>query len=140
MNLQNEHLVEREAWAAWQRSQKPAESTKVTQDGSGKVAQKTVQHTVGDPRYLDQIHKCITARRALLGLDAPTRIAPTSPDGETTYHTHVMMEIMRIAEQAKEGPVVIDTAYVEEEIQKAIAEETLGDSSQSEEATDDNNE
>ena len=130
-------LLEGEAWAAWQRSQEPAESTRVTQDGSGKVAQKIVQHPIGDPRFLDQVLKCIAARRALLGLDAPTRIAPTSPDGETAYHTHVMIELMRIAEQAGEGPTVIDAEHVEREVQAAIAAREPGDPRQLEEPTPD---
>ena len=130
-------LLEREAWAAWRRSQQPAESTKVVQDRSGKRAHKTVQHQVGDPRYLEQIHKCITARRALLGLDAPTRIAPTSPDGEEAYHSHVMMEIMRIAEESKEGPVVIDAEFVEQQVQGAIVHQILDDSEQSKETDHD---
>jgi len=28
----------------------------------------------GDPRFLDQVNKCITHRRALLGLDSPLGI------------------------------------------------------------------
>lgn len=120
--LQKLDLLEREAWAAWERSQQPAESTKVTQDGSGKVAQKTVQHQDGDPRYLDQVHKAIAARRALLGLDAPTRIAPTSPDGETSYHAHVMAELMRIAEASKDGPTVIDAEFVRRQIEGAAVQ------------------
>ncbi len=87
--LQKLDLLEREAWAAWKRSQEPAESTKVVQDGSGKRAQKTVEHPVGDPRYLEQVQKCIAARRALLGLDAPTRIAPVMPNGEEPFRLAV---------------------------------------------------
>lgn len=119
--IQKIDLLEREAWAAWERSQEPQESTKVTQDGSSKRAQKTVEHPIGDPRYLEQVHKCIAARRALLGLDAPVRVAPTSPDGETAYHSHVMLELMRIAEQAGDGPRVIDAEYVEKQVQAALA-------------------
>jgi hypothetical protein len=118
--LQKLDLLEREAWAAWQHSQQPVESTRVTQDGSRKRAERIVGHPVGDPRYLEQVHKCIAARRALLGLDAPTRIAPTSPDGEQSYHMHVMMELMRIAEQAGDGPLVIDAQYVEQQVQGAL--------------------
>jgi len=137
--LQKLDLLEREAWAAWQRSQQPVESTRVTQDGSGKKAQKTVEHPVGDPRYLEQIHKCIAGRRALLGLDAPTRIAPTSPDGEQSYHMHVMMELMRIAEQAGDGPLVIDAQYVEQQVQRALNAPAPEDPPQPNEATNNGN-
>lgn len=82
-------MLEREAWAAWERSQRPSESTRVTQDGSGKLAQRTVQQRIGDPRFLEQVQKCIAARRALLGLDAPTRIAPVMPDGQEPFRLAV---------------------------------------------------
>lgn len=78
--------IEREAWRAWERSQKDEETTKKTNielrssDDAGTVhvpADKT-EHTLkgqaGDPRFLDQIQKVIERRCRLLGLDAPTKI------------------------------------------------------------------
>ena len=45
---------------------------------------------------------------------------------------------MRIAEQAKDGPVVIDSEYVEREVQGAIAEQPSPEESpQPKEPTDD---
>ena len=111
--------VEREAWAAWERSKQPLESTTVVSDGSAKRAQKLVKQQAGDPRYLELALKCSAARRALLGLDAPTKISPTSPDGEQSYHAHVMMELMRLTEGAQEGPQVIDAAYIERTVREA---------------------
>jgi len=116
--------LEREAWNAWQRSREPLESTRVVSDGAGgKTAQKVVRQRDGDPRFLEQVHKCIATRRALLGLDAPTRIAPTSPDGQQAYHSHVMMELMRLAEQAKSGPAVVDGQVIAEQVRLASREE-----------------
>lgn len=120
-----DHL-EREAWSGWERSQQPAESTKVTQDGSGKKAEKIVKQQQGDPRFLEQVHRCIVSRRTLLGLDAPTRIAPTSPDGREPYHTYVMAELMRLAEETAEGPTVIDAAYIEQEVNRHLQIENAG--------------
>ena len=132
LELQRLDRLEREAWAAWLRSQEPLESTKVLNDASGgKKAQKLTQHRDGDPRFLEQIHKCITSRRALLGLDAPTRIAPTSPDGEEAYHSHVMHELMRLAEQTKNGPDIVDGDYVVAQLQ--APENKEGDSNATEE-------
>jgi predicted transcriptional regulator len=71
-------LLEREAWSGYQRSQQPAESTKVVQNGSDKRAEKTVKQQPGDPRFLETIHRVIAARRALLGLDAPARVGTKS--------------------------------------------------------------
>jgi len=123
VELKRVDALEREAWSAWQRSQEPAEMTRVTSDPKGKRAEKTVRQQPGDPRFLERIHRCIASRRALLGLDAPTRIAPTSPDGQESYHAHVMMELMRLAEQAKDGPVVIDADYIQRRIEQTSAED-----------------
>jgi len=42
--------VEAEAWAAWRRSQDPAETVKASTDGSGKKVEKTKKGQHGDPR------------------------------------------------------------------------------------------
>ncbi len=89
MELKKLDNLEHEAWSGWERTQQPAESTKVTQDGSGKKAEKIVKQQQGNPRFLEQVHRCIAGRRTLLGLDAPTRIAPTSPDGKEPYRLQV---------------------------------------------------
>ena len=115
--------LEREAWAAWERSQKPAQSAVINVGGGGQKTQKRVAEQVGDPRYLEQVQKCIAARRALLGLDAPTRIAPVSPDGEMAYHSFVMAELMKMAEGSKEGPDVIDG----EVLDQMLIEQKRGD-------------
>ena len=115
--------LEREAWLAWERTQQPVETTKVAQDGSGKRAEKIVKQQYGNPHFLEQIHRCNVSRRLLLGLDAPTRIAPTSPDGQEPYHAHVMAELMRLAEETKSGPTVIDTKYIEEEVKRESCSE-----------------
>jgi len=109
--------LELESWKAWQRSQKPSQEAILTTDGTSQRTQKKVAEQVGDVRFLEQISKCIAARRALLGLDAPTKVAPTSPDGSEAYHCHVMSELMRLAEQSSVGPVVIDAEAIERESQ-----------------------
>ena len=106
--------LEREAWEAWERSKKPAQSAVIHIDGDRQRTQKKVEEQCGDPRYLDQIQKCVASRRALLGLDAPTKISPTSPDGEQAYHAHVMSELMKLAEGAKDRPDVIDGAVLDQ--------------------------
>lgn len=115
--------LEREAWAAWERSQKQKQEATISSDGAVQRTTKKVAEQTGDPRFLEQIHKCIASRRALLGLDAPTKIAPTSPDGTESYATHVMAELMRLAEQAGVGPRVIDATFIERETLGALQEE-----------------
>lgn len=117
--------LEYESWQAWERSKQPQESTTVSQDGSTKRAQKVVKQQPGDPRYLELIHKCIAARRALLGLDKPTRIAPTSPDGEKAYGAHLMHELLKLAEQTSAGPTIIDAEFIELQLaRQSIAPDT----------------
>lgn len=65
--------VEREAWDAWHRSLKPAETAVVSGEAPGeRKLRRSVKHQHGDPRLLEVIHKCIASHRALLGLDAVT--------------------------------------------------------------------
>lgn len=118
--------LEREAWEAWRRSQNPAQSTVVSTSGDAQRRQETVKEQTGDPRYLDVVNKCIAGRRALLGLDAPTRIAPTSPDGEEAYHSYVMSELMRLAEQSKNGPEVIDAEFITSVAVQQMIEDSNG--------------
>ena len=64
--------VEVEYWEAWERSQKPGETTHTEQDSSGKTkASLRKVGQVGDSRFLDGVMKCIERRCALLGIDAP---------------------------------------------------------------------
>lgn len=69
--------LEREAWEAWERSKHPA-VTEVSESGRGAQGpidkdRTTTQHQVGDASYLGQVQQALAQRRALLGLDAPTR-------------------------------------------------------------------
>ena len=69
IELQKVDLIEREAWGAWQRSQKPAQSAVVTGEGQEQKARKSMKHQYGDPRFLQLVSHCISQRRAILGLD-----------------------------------------------------------------------
>jgi len=73
--------LEREAWSAWERSQQPSQTAVVDGQVGAQRAKRTVKHQHGDARFLDVVLRCIEARRQLLGLDAPAKIAPTTPDG-----------------------------------------------------------
>jgi hypothetical protein len=78
--LQKLDLIEREAWGAWQRSQKPAQSAVVTGEGHEQKARKSMKHQYGDPRFLNLINNCIAQRRAILGLDVVA--APVQPEND----------------------------------------------------------
>lgn len=112
-------LLAHEGWRGWERSQEPVESTRISQDAEGRKVEKTIRQQQGDPRYLELIYRCIAAHRAVLGLDAPRRIAPTSPNGEKTCDT-IMWDKLCTARQDGEQPVVIDDDYVERRIQAVL--------------------
>ena len=82
LELERLNRIEREAWAGWQRSQQPTQSATVDGEAGSQKAKRTVRHQYGDPRFLDIVLRCNEARRKLLGIDAPTKIAPTLPDGQ----------------------------------------------------------
>ncbi|MFW6344772.1 MAG: hypothetical protein ACOC0M_00350, partial [Halomonas sp.] len=61
--------------------------------------------TAGSVAHVDRAIKVMERRAKLTGLDAPTKIAPTDPDGETPYRGMTEEELdQRIQElQAKLG-------------------------------------
>lgn len=61
--------IEREAWAAWERSQKPAQSAQFNDETNQRRTRRHVKNQYGDPRFLEIVHKCIVGRCALLGLN-----------------------------------------------------------------------
>jgi hypothetical protein len=67
--------------------------------------QHFTQALKGDTAATDRVLKIMERRAKLLGLDAPSKIAPTSPDGEAPYQGMTEQELdQRIAElQAKLG-------------------------------------
>lgn len=79
LEIQKLDRLEREAWAAWERSQKPSQSAEFKDDATNTPSKKRVKNQNGDPRFLIVVHQCIASRRALLGLDA----LPALPKEET---------------------------------------------------------
>ena len=80
-------LLEREAWSAWDRSKEPAQTAVVTGETGKQQTRRSVKHQHGDPRFLAQISQCVQTRCALLGLNAPTKVAPTNPQGDAPYQS-----------------------------------------------------
>jgi hypothetical protein len=88
IELKKLERIERESWAAWERSQKPAQSADIREGDAGGAARKRIRNQYGDPRFLGQVNQCIVSRRAMLGLDL---------DHVTTEETdeHVPWEVRR---------------------------------------------
>lgn len=71
--LQRVDAVEREAWAAWERSKQPREVT-ITEASEGthpgRKATMRKEGQAGDPRFLAEIGKCVDRRCQILGIGA----------------------------------------------------------------------
>ncbi len=89
--MQKLDMLERAAWAGWERSQKPAQSATVTGEGNGQQTRKSMKHQTGDPRFLQQVHNCISQRRGLLGLD----VLPAALTPEEQFDANVSLEVRR---------------------------------------------
>lgn len=103
--------IEREAFAEWERSKLDyakefTESVKGMCEQAGfetkpKVVKRETGGRIGDARFLQIILNAQERRAKLLGLDAPTKVAPTDPTGEQPYDRMSDAEIdARIAELA----------------------------------------
>jgi hypothetical protein len=78
--------IEREAWDAWRKSQKDAETMEVTgtaQGGKSKPdkVKKITKGQAGDSRFLAIVLECQKRRAEILGLDAPKKLEHGGIDG-----------------------------------------------------------
>ncbi len=88
--------VRRRAYEEWERSRKDRERTTKTKtgpatDAEGKPAGGsmkvtiTTEHGLGRNEYLTTILRTLEDEADLLGLYAPVKVAPTTPDGDEQY-------------------------------------------------------
>ena len=84
-------LYEAEVLAEWEKSKKDY-SKKVVEDrpagtkgGGGRFAKIETGGQTGDPRYMSVLLGIQDRRAKILGTDAPTKVAPTTPDGKDPY-------------------------------------------------------
>ncbi len=61
--------VERQAWAAWTKSQENAETLKDRTSGNTSMTEKVSKGQAGDPRFLDVVLKCVERRCKILGVE-----------------------------------------------------------------------
>jgi DNA-binding CsgD family transcriptional regulator len=91
------NAIERRAWECFERSCRDAESRHVRTETGGElgtdgkptptktISEKTTKGQVGDPRFLERVSWCVEQRLKVLGGYAPTKVAPTTPDGTAPY-------------------------------------------------------
>src|SRR5262249_14616833 len=81
--------LEREYFEAWEKSKGGHETTTTEQtttpQGERNKAAIRREEEHGDPRYLEGVRWCIGKRCELLGLNAPHKVAPTTPDGREPF-------------------------------------------------------
>lgn len=85
-------LMEKEAWAAWNKSKQPRTSKSVTKGTMLNKAQVKIEERVGDKGFMDIILECQARRAKLQGLDAPARVDLTS-DGQPIAIAVTKMDI-----------------------------------------------
>ena len=74
--------LEREYWAAWERSCEDAERERI--EGNKDTPTKRVltrEEQSGDPRFLAGVQWCIERRCKIIGIDAPQRTEITGAEG-----------------------------------------------------------
>lgn len=105
-------MMEAEVMVEWERS-KADYSKKVVEDrppgakgGGGRFAKIETGGQTGDPRYMQVLLGIKDRRAKILGTDAPTKVAPTTPDGSEPYKPMTDAELdARIMELTKKlGP------------------------------------
>ncbi len=82
--------LERTYWDAWERTLEEKTKTRTEQSKTGEKngsAKATIEKEtlLGNPAYLAGIQWCISERCRILGLYAPAKVAPTTPDGKEAY-------------------------------------------------------
>src|SRR5262249_57562510 len=85
---------ERECGEGWERSCQPREITTQEKTDLGAGAQKDsrlkagmrTEKRDGNPAFLDGVQWCLEHRAKILGVFAPTKIAPVTPDGQEQWH------------------------------------------------------
>ena len=81
LELRTVDWMQQEATEAWEKSKKPSQTATIQGEGPSAPTRKTLKNQNGDPRYLEQIQKCVAIRCDLLGLRAPQKLEHMGPAG-----------------------------------------------------------
>jgi hypothetical protein len=98
--------VERECWSAWERSQKPAQSAHISDETHQRRTRRHVRNQYGDPRFMEQVNKCIAMRCSLLGLYRTPQVE-TDGDGISIAErgARVVTIIASLRDRERDAPV-----------------------------------
>lgn len=89
--------MEIEIIGEWEKSKKDWQKRVVEEKGGGKIARIEQGGSCGDPRYMTALIQIQDRRAKLYGLDKPTKIAPTTPNGKDSYKSLTDDELLLIA-------------------------------------------
>lgn len=118
LELKKLDKMEVELWQAWETSKGSKKKTKIkggiVEDGiasKGELAERTLETTNGDPRYLDLLLKVQERRAKLLGYNAPVKVdvcntlPPEENPANTTYDISVIPDdvLVQIATQLQDA-------------------------------------
>ena len=112
-------LIEREAWAAWERSQKPTQEANVKENDPSKATKK-MKSRHSDLRCLEIIMRCSASRRAILGLDLAQPLVQINANGvvEPTDLTELrrkMLDEDAYLDYCRTGAIDVDSGHVRED-------------------------
>ncbi|MDO6747189.1 hypothetical protein [Gilvimarinus sp. 1_MG-2023] len=79
-------MMECQVWDQWLRSCEDYKKHTTGKGAQGPIDKTETGGQTGDPRYMNVLLSIIERRCKLLGLDAPTKVAPTDPDGKEPYN------------------------------------------------------
>lgn len=98
------------------KKQKPGKSDNLLL--AAEVTQ-TVEERLGDPRFLVVVQSCIEKQATMLGMNVK-KVALTDPTGQQTYAAGAVQELMVLAEEVAQGPLVYDDSIIELEANKYL--------------------
>ena len=94
--------VEREAWAAWRRSQQNVETTRVKKAGERNEAEKVSKAQAGEPRFLAVVLDCVKRRCEILGVQGATKHEHSGLEGKPIHHAVVKLNPEGLFEEMRE--------------------------------------
>ena len=106
--------IYQEAMDAWRRSQQSAKSVTKHLDGGavppagesgrpalggGERVTTQIRDQDGDPRFLDQARAALADLRKIWGLDAPHKVAPTTPAGDRPFSPELTLVVQGMTDE-----------------------------------------
>lgn len=98
LELKKLDAMELETLAEWEKSKKDYQKRSIedkpkSQNGGGRTAKVETGGQCGDPRYMTVLLQIQDRRAKFLGTDKPSKVAPTTPDGEKPYQNRTDAEL-----------------------------------------------